>query len=154
MKTQCLFPLKRSTELQTCSLNLVDRNVSKSEDILSWRKQLKNVSQNHLQVSKDQRGGKRRGESEVICVSPIPPRDIVPVLKHGKKLTLGKKVSTAFKLAEHIFLIHFLITKLLLHYTYTKGKPTNGSSEKWENTYPLDEPRVLERSQEMRRREI
>ena len=59
-------------------------------------------------MSKDQRGGEKRDESEVICVSHISPRNIAPVLQNGKKLTLGKKVSTAFKLVELIFLFSFI----------------------------------------------
>ena len=61
------FPLKRSIELQTCSLNLVDRNVSKLKTYSPGRKQLKNVSKT---ISKYQKT-KEEGKEEVKVRSSV-----------------------------------------------------------------------------------
>lgn len=86
----------------------MDRNVNKLKTYSPGRKQLKNVSKTISMYQKTKEEGKKEMKMEVICVSRIPPRDIVPVLQNAKKLTLGKKVSTAFKLIELIFLFSFI----------------------------------------------
>ena len=58
-KDSMSFPLKRSTELQTCSLNLMDRNFNKLKTYSPGRQQLKNVSKTISMYQKTKEEGKK-----------------------------------------------------------------------------------------------